>query len=135
MKQTRIVVRAALAVSTLLVGAAVGTAASAQADPGVPAVPGADDYLKDLASSGAGAMDPAAAADAGKQFCPMLSEPGQQMADAAGDVSDAMGRPMGPSTMFAGTAISFLCPMAITSLANGESPIPLGMLGMLGGGN
>jgi hypothetical protein len=36
---------------------------------------------------------------------------------------------LGPATMFTGIAISLFCPTAVSSIANGESPIPLGLLG------
>jgi hypothetical protein len=36
---------------------------------------------------------------------------------------------LGPATMFTGIAISLFCPAAVSSIANGESPIPLGLLG------
>ena len=40
---------------------------------------------------------------------------------------------LGPATMFTGLAISAFCPGAMSSLANGESPIPLDLLGSLRG--
>ena len=48
----------------------------------------------------------------------MLAEPGQQMANVAADVSDAIGRPLGPATMFTGVAISLFCPGAVASLGD-----------------
>ena len=60
----------------------------------------------------------------------MLAEPGQQLADVAADVSDAIGKPLGPATMFTGLAISLFCPGAVASLANGQMPIPLDLLGI-----
>jgi hypothetical protein len=61
--------------------------------------------------------------------CPMLADGGQNLADVAGQVSETIGRPIGPATLFTGFAISAFCPGAMTSLANGESPVPLGLLG------
>ena len=65
-------------------------------------------------------------------MCPMLSEPGQRMADVASNVADALGRPLGPSTMFTGLAISVFCPSAVSRLADGPSSLP--MLGDVLGG-
>lgn len=92
-------------------------AAPAQADP-------ATDFLNTLDGSGLSGINPADAVSAGQSVCPMLADGGQNLADVAGQVSDTIGRPLGPATMFTGFAISAFCPGAMTSLANGESPIP-----------
>ncbi len=92
-------------------------AAPAQADP-------ATDFLNTLDASGLSGINPADAVSAGQSVCPMLADGGQNLADVAGQVSDTIGRPLGPATMFTGFAISAFCPGAMTSLANGESPIP-----------
>ena len=106
--------------------AALVAAAPASADP-------TTDFINSVDDAGIGAVDPAQAADLGRSVCPMLSQPGQDVADAASRVADAGGMSLGPATMFTGLAISAFCPGAMTSLANGESPIPLGLLGGLGG--
>ncbi len=122
MKRTRI---AMLALSTTVVAAATfGAAAPAQADTG------ADEFLSSLSSAGLTGIDPATAVSVGQEVCPMLAEPGQQMADIAADVSEAIGKPLGPATMFTGLAISLFCPGAVASLANGQMPIPLDLLGI-----
>ncbi len=92
-------------------------AAPAQADP-------ATDFLNTLDGTGLSGINPADAVSAGQSVCPMLADGGQNLADVAGQVSDTIGRPLGPATMFTGFAISAFCPGAMTSLANGESPIP-----------
>lgn len=92
-------------------------AAPAQADP-------AGDFLNTLDGSVLSGINPADAVSAGQAVCPMLADGGQNLADVAGQVSDTIGRPLGPATMFTGFAISAFCPGAMTSLANGESPIP-----------
>ncbi len=92
-------------------------AAPAQADP-------ATDFLDTLDGTGLSGINPADAVSAGQSVCPMLADGGQSLADVAGQVSDTIGRPLGPATMFTGFAISAFCPGAMTSLANGESPIP-----------
>jgi hypothetical protein len=98
-------------------------AAPAQAD-------SADDaFLSALTDAGVGAADPANTAALGQQVCPMLAEPGQTAADVAAKVADAGGMSLGPATMFTGIAISLFCPAAMSSIGNGQSPIPLGILG------
>ena len=97
-------------------------AAPAQADP-------AGDFLNTLDGSDLSGINPVDAVSAGQSVCPMLADGGQNLADVAGQVSQTIGRPIGPATMFTGFAISAFCPGAMTSLANGESPLPLGLLG------
>lgn len=123
MKRIPTVTTASLAVSAGLIAGATLLATPAQADPG------ADAFVGALSSAGLGGIDPATAVSVGQSVCPMLSEPGQQMADVAAGVSDALGRPLGPATMFTGIAISMFCPAAVTSLANGQNPIPFGLAG------
>jgi hypothetical protein len=131
MKRTRTAALAAttasLAVSAALTGVAftVGVA-PAQADPDT------DAFLSALTNSGITGLDPATAVSVGQQVCPMLSEPGQQMADVAGRVSESIGRPLGPATMFTGLAVTLFCPSAVSSIANGNSPIPLDLIGLAG---
>jgi len=127
MKRTRTATIASLAISAALTGVALTVgAAPAQADPDT------DAFLSALGNSGITGIDPATAASVGQQVCPMLSEPGQQMADVAGRVSESIGKPLGPATMFTGLAISWFCPTAVSSIANGESPIPLDLFGLAG---
>jgi hypothetical protein len=106
--------------------AAVVAAAPASADPTA-------DFINSLGGAGLGTGDPSQAADLGQSVCPMLSQPGQDMADTASKVADAGGMSLGPATMFTGLAISAFCPGAMSAMANGESPIPLGLLSGLGG--
>jgi hypothetical protein len=85
--------------------------------------------LGSLGSSGLGMADPTDTVALGQSVCPMLSEPGQTAADAAAKVADTAGMPLGPATMFTGLAISAFCPGVMSSLANGEAPLPLGLFG------
>src|ERR1700742_2427818 len=89
-----------------------------------------DAFLSALTNAGIGAADPASAAALGEQVCPMLAQPGQDAADVAAKVADAGGMSLGPATMFTGVAISLFCPAAMSSIATGHSPIPLGFLGL-----
>ena len=102
------------ATAALLAGAG-----SAQADTNT------DQFVNDLSSIGLAGIDPGTAASLGQQVCPMLAQPGQDVADVAAKVADEVGRPLGPATMFTGLAIQIFCPGAVASLANGQSPIPL----------
>jgi hypothetical protein len=61
----------------------------------------------------------------------MLSAPGQTVADAANQVANVAGMSFGPATMFTGVAISIFCPGVVAQIGNGQSPIPLGLLGGL----
>lgn len=99
-------------------------AAPAQADPST------DAFLDAVSGAGiGGTTDPSDLVAAGQSVCPMLSEPGQNAADAAAKVADTTGMSLGGANMFTGLAISFLCPRVLESVGNGESPIPLGLLG------
>jgi Protein of unknown function (DUF732) len=88
-----------------------------------------DAFLSALSNAGIGTADPANAAALGQQICPMLAEPGQTAADVAAKVAEAGGMSLGPATMFTGIAISLFCPTAVSSIANGQSPVPLPFLG------
>jgi hypothetical protein len=119
----------AFRISALTVG--VAAAALMAASPAA-ADPSTDAFIDSLGSAGVPMGDPGQAAALGESVCPMLSQPGQDMADTAAQVADAGGMSLGPATMFTGLAISAFCPGAMSALANGESPIPLGLLGGLG---
>ena len=115
---TRIATATACAVACALMASA-----PAQADT-------ADDaFLNSLGTSGLGATDPTDAVALGQSVCPMLSQPGQTAADAAAKVADTAGMSLGPATMFTGLAITAFCPGAMSALANGQTPFPLGLLG------
>ncbi len=108
------------ALASLLVSAPLLAGATpAQADTNT------DQFVNDLSSIGLAGIDPGTAASLGQQVCPMLAQPGQDVADVAAKVADEVGRPLGPATMFTGLAIQIFCPGAVASLANGQSPIPL----------
>jgi hypothetical protein len=115
--------RIALALSAGVLASGVVCAAPAQADTTDDAL------LSALSNAGIGTAAPVDAAALGQQVCPMLAQPGQTAADVAAKVADAGGMSLGPATMFTGIAISLFCPAAVTSIANGQSPIPLPFLG------
>ena len=84
-----------------------------------------DVFLSALTGSGLSGVDTATAVRVGQSVCPMLAEPGQNVANVAADVADKIGRPLGPATMFTGLAIQVFCPGALAALAYGKSPLPL----------
>lgn len=107
-----------------LIATASLLAAPAQADPS------ADAFLNAVTGAGLGGnTDPANVVALGQSVCPMLSDPGQNAADVAAKVADQTGMSLGGANMFTGLAISFLCPNVVESLASGQAPIPLGLLG------
>jgi hypothetical protein len=118
-------------IAVLTVGvlsAALMAAAPAAADPST------DAFINSLGSAGVGMGDPGQAVALGQSVCPMLSQPGQDMADTAAQVADAGGMPLGPATMFTGLAISAFCPGVMGAIGNGQSPIPMDLLGLGGFG-
>ena len=115
--------RIALALSAGVLASGLVWAAPAQADT-------TDDaFLSALSNAGIGTPDAGNAAALGQEVCPMLAQPGQTAADVAAKVADAGGMSLGPATMFTGIAISLFCPVAVSSIANGQSPVPLPFLG------
>jgi hypothetical protein len=110
----------------LAAGLAAGVfAAPAQADNSTSV----DDFLTSLDKLGLGNIDLTKAVNVGQSLCPVLADRGQNTADIASTVSDAIGKPLGPATEFTGTAISILCPKAVENvtqnLADGKPLIPL----------
>jgi hypothetical protein len=123
---------AAAVVSGGLVAAGAGLAGPAHADSS------ADAFLGALTNVGLDNVDPGNAVELGKSVCPMLADSSQTTADVASKVADMGGMPLGSATMFTGLAVSIFCPTAIarigdpatiTNFANGQSPIPLSILG------
>lgn len=115
-----------IAVATMAAGVMLASAAPAQADPS------SDAFLAAITNAGITGIDPGTAVSVGQQVCPMLAEPGQRMADVAADVSNSIGRPLGPATMFTGVAISLFCPGAVAALGdriNNPQILP-GLLGI-----
>ena len=104
------------AVAALVASAAAVATVSA---PPAQADPTTDAFISTLQHYRLGDIDPATAVRVGQTVCPMLSEPGQNAANVAADVSEALGRPLGPATMFTGLAISIFCPRAVDAMTDG----------------
>ncbi|WP_304109263.1 DUF732 domain-containing protein [Mycolicibacterium bacteremicum] len=98
-------------------GAVLALAAPAQAESA------ADVFLNALDAAGVTAPNTMNAVDTlalGQSVCPMLSQPGQNAADAAATVADRAGMSLGPATMFTGVAISMFCPAAVAGIGDGK---------------
>ena len=126
MKRTSIAAKASLALSVGLLGAGTVLAAPAAADPALPDLNGDGIVGPDLNGDGVVGLDPGTATELGHDVCPLLAQPGQEVADAAAKVADGIGKPLGPAPMFTGLAITLFCPGAVASLADGQLPFPLG---------
>lgn len=100
--------------------ASVGVAGAFVAAPSAQADTGADVFLAALRNSGIDIIDDATAVRLGQSVCPLLVEPGQNAADVAAEVADALGRPVGVATVFTGLAIQIFCPRAVTALTDGR---------------
>ena len=106
-----------ISAGVLTVGAAVAAGLVAGAAP-VHADTSVDDVLSVLSDSGITNVDPATAVQLGQSICPLLAERGQNSADIASTVADALGKPLGMAPMFTGAAISSLCPGVVGNFAN-----------------
>jgi len=109
---------------------AAGIAAGVFAAPAGADTPvSTDDFLTTLDGLGITNIAPGDAVALGQSLCPLLADRGQNTADIVAQVSDTIGRPLGPATMFTGLAISFLCPKAVDNVAdtltNGKPLLPL----------
>lgn len=99
------------------VGAVLALAAPARAESA------ADVFLNALDAAGVTAPNTMNAVDTlalGQSVCPMLSQPGQNAANAAATVADRAGMSLGPATMFTGVAISMFCPAAVAGIGDGK---------------
>ena len=98
-----------------LVGAAtaLSLAAPASADPLTD-----DNFLGALTNAGIGYNDPASTQQLGQSICPMLVEPGKNMASIYSTVSNNGINPA-MASFFTGIAISMYCPSMMSSIGNG----------------
>lgn len=100
--------------TVILVGVAtaVTLAAPAHADPTT------DAFLNALNGAGIGYNDPSSTAALGQSICPMLVEPGKNMASIYSTVSNN-GISPAMASFFTGIAISMYCPSMMSSIGNG----------------
>ena len=95
------------------VATAVTVAAPAHADPVTD-----NDFLGALTNAGIGYNDPASTEQLGQSICPMLVEPGKNMASIYSTVSNN-GISPAMASFFTGIAISMYCPAMMYSICNG----------------
>ncbi|MFM8599892.1 MAG: DUF732 domain-containing protein [Mycobacterium sp.] len=87
-----------------LVAAALAAAAPAAAD---------TDVLTDVLS----VLDGSDSVALGRSLCPLLAARSQNTADIVAKVAEAAGRPIGLAPLFAGAAVSNLCPRVIDEIS------------------
>jgi hypothetical protein len=109
------VIKAKRSLTATLVGvaSAVTLAAPASADPAPDT-----SFLNALTSAGIGYNDPASTEQLGRSICPMLVEPGKNLASVYSTVSNNGINPQ-MAAFFTGIAISMYCPSMMSSIGNG----------------
>jgi hypothetical protein len=109
------VIKAKRSLTAILVGSATALALAAPAS----ADPIADNsFLNALTNAGIGYNDPTSTEQLGQSICPMLVEPGKNMASIYSTVSNNGINPQ-MAAFFTGIAISMYCPSAMSSIGNG----------------
>jgi hypothetical protein len=109
------VIKAKRTLTATMVGAATAMtlAAPASADPIAD-----NSFLNALTNAGIGYNDPTSTEQLGQSICPMLVEPGKNMASIYSTVSNNGINPA-MASFFTGIAISMYCPSAMSSIGNG----------------
>jgi Protein of unknown function (DUF732) len=79
-----------------------------------------DSFLSALTNAGVGYDDPNNAVQLGQSVCPMLSEPGGNVAKVASTMTGRDGLSADMAGLFTSIAISMYCPQMMTSFANGD---------------
>jgi Protein of unknown function (DUF732) len=102
-----------LTVTLVCVAAAVSLAAPAHADPTTDS-----SFLNALGNAGIGYNDPMSTEALGKSICPMLVEPGKNIASVYSKVTDNGINP-DLAAFFTGIAIQMYCPQMMSSIGNG----------------
>jgi Protein of unknown function (DUF732) len=102
-----------LTVTLVGVATSVAVAAPAHADPTTDT-----SFLNALTNAGIGFNDPASAEQLGQSICPMLVEPGKNLASVYSTVSHNGINP-DMAAFFTGIAIQMYCPSMMSSIGNG----------------
>jgi uncharacterized protein DUF732 len=125
------VIKAKRTLTATMVGAATAMtlAAPASADPIAD-----NSFLNALTNAGIGYNDPTSTEQLGQSICPMLVEPGKNMASIYSTVSNNGINPA-MASFFTGIAISMYCPSMMSSIGNGTFLNQLGGLNGLTGLN
>jgi hypothetical protein len=123
------VIKAKSIITATLVGTAtaLALAAPASADPLTD-----NNFLGALSNAGIGYGDPTNTEQLGQSICPMLVEPGKNMASIYSTVSNNGINPQ-MAAFFTGIAISMYCPSMMSSIGNGTFLNQLSGLNGLGG--
>lgn len=108
-----------------VVGTVVAAVACVFAAPASADTTDVTDFINTLDSLGITDIDAGEAVALGQSLCPLLAQRGQNTADIAMRVSEAIGRPIGAAGMFTGAAVSLLCPRAVDKIAQGRPLLPL----------
>jgi hypothetical protein len=114
------VIRPLVITAGIVTAGAVSTA-PAQADP----PPGQITSMLNGAGFGNNGQMNNALAGVGQSICPMLVQPGANLAQMAAQLSGSTGLPSNIAGMVASMAIQSQCPGFMSSLANGQMPGPL----------
>ena len=122
-------IKAKSIITATLVGTAtaLALAAPASADPLTD-----NNFLGALSNAGIGYGDPTNTEQLGQSICPMLVEPGKNMASIYSTVSNNGINPQ-MAAFFTGIAISMYCPSMMSSIGNGTFLNQLSGLNGLGG--
>ena len=108
-----------------VLAAAAAAAACVFAAPATADTTDVTDFINTLDSLGITDIEPGEAVALGQSLCPLIAQRGQNTADIAMRVSEAIGRPIGAAGMFTGAAISLLCPRAVDKIAQDRPLLPL----------
>ncbi len=115
-------------VTVAVLTAAMASSSPAHADPGTDP---AGSVLDNIGGDGGNPISDAIA-QMGQSICPMLVQPGSSLASSAAQVSGRGGAAPPIAGFLAGMAIRAQCPAFMTSVANGNLPVPIS--GVLPGG-
>ncbi len=105
-------VAAAATFSATLAVLAPTTTAHAEVSP--------DQFLSALDTAGVSYGDPGTAVDMAKSVCPLLKEPGANLAGVASEMGMTGGVPPGMASLFTSIAISMYCPNMMAQVVNGD---------------
>ncbi|QLL10027.1 DUF732 domain-containing protein [Mycobacterium vicinigordonae] len=111
-----------LTIRLLAAGAGALAAAAAFTSAPAEASPIDDAFTTALSNAGVNYGDPGSAAALGQSVCPMMAQPGGNLAAAASQISGSNGMSPGMASMFATIAIQMYCPSVMADVANGQMP-------------
>jgi hypothetical protein len=119
------------AVGALTVSAGLATGAAVVAAPAHADLV-SDQFLSALNTSGVGYNDPGTAVNMAQSICPLLAQPGGNVASVASQMTGNNGISPGMAGLFTTIAISMYCPNMMASIANGDFMGGSGLPGLSG---